>query len=172
MVILDSAPTGHLIRLLELPEIVDQWLKAFFRVILKYKHIFQFANLSQKLVQLSKDIKEFRSLLNDHNKCTVFAVSILTEMALLETTDLIRACKNIGASVTKLFLNMATRKQNCFLCSALEKQEQKIKQKYRKEFPDIEQTIVYVQIEPVGLPLLSDLAEALYEDAGLVARAR
>ncbi len=30
MLVLDSAATGHLIRLLELPEIVDQWLKAFF----------------------------------------------------------------------------------------------------------------------------------------------
>jgi len=169
MVILDSAPTGHLIRLLELPEIIDQWLKVFFRVILKYKNIFQFGNVSQKLVQLSKDIKEFRRLLNDREKCTVFAVSILTEMAFLETTDLLRTCKNIGISVTKLFLNMATRKQNCFLCSALEKQEQQIRQKYGTAFPDIEQAVVYTQNEPIGLALLSKLAEVLYKDAGQVA---
>jgi len=29
--ILDSAPTGHLLRLLELPEIVDQWLNTKLR---------------------------------------------------------------------------------------------------------------------------------------------
>ena len=40
--ILDSAPTGHLLRLLELPELIDQWLKTFFGLLLKYKLTFRF----------------------------------------------------------------------------------------------------------------------------------
>ena len=39
VLILDSAPTGHLLRLLEMPELIENWLKTFFRLLLKYKLI-------------------------------------------------------------------------------------------------------------------------------------
>lgn len=172
MVILDSAPTGHLIRLLELPAIVDQWLKAFFRVLLKHREVFSLGSITQKLVQLSKDIKAFRNLLGNHEECAMFVVSIPSEMAFLETVDLVTACRSAGAGVARLFLNMVTRRQDCFLCAALEKQEQQIMRQFREDFPDIKQTIVYTQREPIGLPLLSELAAALYSDAGQPERVR
>ena len=37
--------------------------------------------------------------------------------------------------------------------------------RFREEFPDIKQTAVYTQREPVGLPMLSELAAALYNGA-------
>ena len=55
--ILDSAPTGHLLRLLELPELIGQWLKTFFGLLLKYKLTFRFPDLSQQLVRISRDLK-------------------------------------------------------------------------------------------------------------------
>ncbi len=39
--VLDAAPTGHLIRLLETPDLLDCWLKVFFGLFLKYKRIFR-----------------------------------------------------------------------------------------------------------------------------------
>ena len=65
VLVLDSAATGHLIRLLELPEIVDQWLKAFFDVLLKYRQVFRLSEFSQKLVEMSKNLKKLRRLLKD-----------------------------------------------------------------------------------------------------------
>ena len=41
IVVLDSAATGHLIRLLELPDIIDQWLKAFFALFSEIPTDFQ-----------------------------------------------------------------------------------------------------------------------------------
>ncbi|MBM9521223.1 hypothetical protein JWG39_15490 [Desulforhopalus vacuolatus] len=33
--VFDSAPAGHFLKLLEFPEIIAQWLKAFFALFLK-----------------------------------------------------------------------------------------------------------------------------------------
>ncbi len=56
--VLDSAATGHLIRLLELPEIIDQWLKAFFDLFLKYQQIFRLTGFSQKAGVLVEEPQE------------------------------------------------------------------------------------------------------------------
>ena len=99
VLVLDSAATGHLIRLLELPEIIDQWLKAFFDLFLKYQPIFKLTAFSQELVSLSKNLKKLRQLLNDPAQCALYAVSIPTDMAFEETRDLLAACGRLGINV-------------------------------------------------------------------------
>ena len=73
--VLDSAPTGHLIRLLETPELVDRWLKVFFGLFLKYKQIFRLPKVSQRLVEMSKALKRLRALLADPAQCALYGVS-------------------------------------------------------------------------------------------------
>ena len=164
--ILDTAPTGHLIRLLELPEIIDQWLKVFFELFLKYKKIFRLPKISQRLVQMSKDLKHLRTLLKDPSRSALYAVSILTEMALQETQDLVEACDRMGISVPVLFLNLATSASECPLCSALGLQEAQVKEKFRQQFPGKHQTIIYRQVEPRGREQLEKLGQSLYAPVG------
>ena len=59
-VVVDSAPTGHLIRLMEMPELLDHWLKAFLGLFLKYKQIFRLPQVIQRLVKISKNLKRLR----------------------------------------------------------------------------------------------------------------
>jgi len=161
--ILDSAPTGHLIRLLELPELIDQWLKTFFGLFLKYKNIFRLPKVSQRLVQMSRELKYLRSILNDPKRSALYAVTILTEMAFQETEDLLAACKRIEVAVPVLFLNLATPLSECTLCSALYQRETHVKKKFLKSFSGIHQTLVYRQGEPRGLDRLGELGETLYQ---------
>jgi len=79
--ILDSAPTGHLIRLLETPELIEQWLKVFFNLFLKYKNVFRLPGISQRLVRISKNLKLLRATLRDSGQSALYAVTLLTEMA-------------------------------------------------------------------------------------------
>ena len=37
--VVDTAPTGHLLRLLAMPELLSDWLKAIFAVLLKNKQV-------------------------------------------------------------------------------------------------------------------------------------
>jgi len=161
--ILDSAPTGHLIRFLELPELVDQWLKVFFDLFLKYKRVFRLPQISQRLVQMSKDLKLLRNLLSDPSRSALFAVSILTEMAFQETKDLLAACERMGVNVPVLFLNLATPETECSLCSALHRRESQVKDKFQQTFSDKHQTLIYRQSEPRGLKRLGELGKALYQ---------
>jgi len=166
--ILDSAPTGHLIRLLELPELIDRWLKTFFGLFLKYKHVFRLPKVSQRLVQISRDLKRLRKLLRDPDRSALYAVTILTEMAFLETEDLLDACKRMGVNAPVLFLNLATPLSECLLCSALYQRETHVKKKFLKSFSGIQQTLVYRQGEPRGMDRLGELGEALYQPTGKV----
>jgi arsenite-transporting ATPase len=160
--VLDSAPTGHLIRLLEMPDLVDCWLKAFFDLLLKYKHIFRLPKIAQHLVAMSRAMKRLRALLADPARCALCAVAILTDMAFAETGDLLTACRRMRVGAPLLFLNLATPPGPCPLCSALRERESAIRQKFRRAFPAATQTVVYCSGEPRGLARLSELGQALY----------
>lgn len=161
--VFDSAPTGHLLKLLETPEIIEQWLKAFFALFLKYKQIFKLPGFSQRLVRISKDLKRMRTLLQTGTRTNVYAVSILTEMAFLETNDLITACEErLGIQVPVCFLNLATPAVDCPFCQARSRREDEIRKKFERTFASKQQTIIYRQGEPRGLAQLAALGAALY----------
>ncbi len=160
--ILDSAPTGHLLRLLELPELIDQWLKTFFGLLLKYNLALRFPDLSHQLVRISRDLKLLRNLWRDPARAALYAVTILTEMAFQETRDLLAACGRLGVPVPLLFLNLATPAGDCPLCTALNRREALIKNKFQYTFPGRHQTVIYRQSEPRGLKRLGKLGQALY----------
>jgi len=160
--VLDSAPTGHLIRLLETPELVDCWLKVFFGLFLKYKQIFRLPKVSQRLVEVSKALKRLRALLADPAQCALYGVAILTDMAFEETKDLLAACQRMQVNAPVLFLNLATPPGDCRLCSALRRRETVVKQKIRQAFPAAAQVVVYRRGEPRGLARLGELGHLLY----------
>jgi len=161
-VVLDSAPTGHLIRLLEMPELIDQWLKFFFGLFLKYKRIFHLPQVTQRLIEMSHNLKHLRALLSDPTQCALCGVSILTEMAFQETQDLLAACARLRVSMPVLFLNLATPPSDCSLCAALQRRESVIRTRYKATFPGMPQVLVYRQGEPRGQPRLTELGHALH----------
>jgi arsenite-transporting ATPase len=163
VLILDSAATGHLIRLLELPEIISQWLKLFFDLFLKYQHIFRLTEFSQSLVSMSKNLKKLRQLLTDPAWAALYAVSIPTDMAFEETRDLLAACGQLSISVAGMFLNLVTPPSDCVLCSALNRRESLIRRKYERTYPGGGITVVYRCAEMQGLRRLQELGDSLYQ---------
>ncbi|MCK9377838.1 MAG: ArsA family ATPase [Syntrophobacterales bacterium] len=164
--VLDSAPTGHLLRLLELPELIDQWLKGLFGVLLKYNLTFRLPHFSQQLVRMSKELKLLRARWRDPNRTALYAVSILTEMALEETKDLAAACERLKINVPVIFLNQATPPSaTCPWCAAMHRQELRLKARYLQEFDNRHLTTVYRQHEPRGLEPLAELGQALFRVA-------
>jgi arsenite-transporting ATPase len=166
ILVLDSASTGHLIRLLELPEIMDQWLKIFFDLFLKYQQIFRLTKFSQELVTLSKNLKRLKQLLNNPATAALYAVSIPTDMAFEETRDLVAACERLRISVPRLFLNLVTPPSGCGLCSALYRRESLVRGKFQQTLPGKDFTVVYRRGEVRGLRRLGELGQALYQGAG------
>ena len=171
LLVLDAAPTGHLIRLLELPEIVGEWLKAFFSILLKYRKIFRLPGISERLVRLSKELKRLRAILSDPSKVAIYAVSILTEMSFAETTDLVAACGRLEIPVPCLFLNMATPDGPDPLCRSLFQRESAVREKFALTFPGISRPVVYRQSDPRGIENLDALGQILYRPLAVSAQA-
>lgn len=163
VLVMDASPTGHMLRLLELPELIDQWLKVFFNIFLKYKNVFNVPGLTSRMIRLSKDLKKFRALLGDPDRTSLIVVSILTEMAYEETMDLLKACRQMGISAPALILNMATPRSSCGFCKALSLLESSIEHKYQTSCPEMIRAIVYRREEPRGLESLGQLGRDLYE---------
>ncbi len=160
--VLDTAPTGHLLRFLEMPELIEKWLKTFFALFLKYREVFWLPRISGMMVDLSKKLKAFRRLLIDVRQAALVAVTIPTEMAYAETLDLLAACQRLGLAVPILFVNMVTPPSSCPTCSALRRAQGSVLERYRTKCADRSLALVFRQEEPRGFERLRALGRALY----------
>ncbi|HZY31240.1 MAG TPA: ArsA family ATPase, partial [Candidatus Methylomirabilis sp.] len=165
--VLDTAPTGHLLRFLEMPELIEEWLRTFFGLFLKYRQVFWLPRISQMMVELSKRVKSFQRVLIDSEQAALVAVTIPTEMAYEETRDLVAACERLGVSVPILFVNMVTPASRCPTCSALRRAEQPLLGRYDAVCAGRHVALVFRQDEPRGLQRLRALGRALYVASGL-----
>jgi arsenite-transporting ATPase len=162
LLVLDAAPTGHLVRLLEMPELIDRWLKVVFGVLLKYRSVLRLPGVSERLVRLSKDLKRFRTLLADQRLAALYVVTIPTEMAYEETRDLLAACERLNVSAPVLFINLATPESDCPLCTALRHRESRVEERFAGLFPQTRRALVYRCGEAQGQERLRELGRALY----------
>jgi arsenite-transporting ATPase len=163
--VLDCASTGHLIRLLELPDLINEWLKAFFNLFLKYQCVLRLPGFTERLVEISRSLKTLRELLQNPAASLLYAVSIPTLMALEETKDLVAACHRMGIAVPLVLLNLMTPPYDCPLCSSLRRRERLVAHDFRQAFPEKHQTLVYRQPEIAGLEQLKKLGWRLYRPA-------
>ncbi len=163
--VLDCAPTGHLIRLLELPELINEWLKAFFNLFIKYERILRLPGFAEELVGISRSLKKLRELLRNPVASVLYVVSIPTQMALEETKDLVAACDRMGMAVPLVYLNLMTPPGDCRLCSSLRRRELLVAESFRQMFPEKQQTLVYRQPEIAGLERLEKFGRCLYQPA-------
>jgi anion-transporting ArsA/GET3 family ATPase len=118
------------------------------------------------LIELSRHLKALVKLLHDPSGAQLFAVSILTEMALEETKDLVATCERLAIYVPAIFLNLATPAGECSVCSALHRQEDYIRYKFQQLFPDKQLPLIYRTGEPRGVPRLLELGQAMYTEVG------
>jgi len=66
--VLDTSPTGHLLRFLELPHLIREWLQAFFRLLLKYKGVVRLTGAAERALSLSKNVRKIQETLVDPQK--------------------------------------------------------------------------------------------------------
>ncbi|TLD39826.1 MAG: Arsenical pump-driving ATPase [Candidatus Jettenia ecosi] len=171
--ILDTAPTGHFIRFLEMPELTLDWLKFFFNLFLKYKNNVRMPKISAFLVDLSKKIKKLLTLLHDKEKSLFIPIAIPTEMAYEETKDLLEAVKRLKIPIEQGILNMVhpypekdVIGAECPICVNRIVYEEKMLCVFKKLFPVDSLCIIHKQEgEIVGIKALQSLGKKLYGDA-------
>jgi arsenite-transporting ATPase len=116
-IVLDTAPTGHLIRFLELPQVALSWVRTFIKLLLKYQHIVHATRIAEELVALSKSIKRVLALLTDTQACEFIGVAIPERMSLEETVDLSKSLERLQVPLQRLLINGVVPEEPAGSCS-------------------------------------------------------
>ncbi len=135
ILILDTSPTGHLLRFLELPDMVREWLNAFFRLLLKYKGVVKLTEMAEKALALSKNVRRIQETLTDPAKTGFVAVTIAEAMGVSELKRLMSAVDRAGISCDNIAVNRVTPRSSCPFCTAKRGMEQNYIQKIIEAFP-------------------------------------
>lgn len=162
--VLDTAPTGHLLRFLEMPELVEAWLKALFSLLLKYRSVVRLPRLSQAMVALSKRLKALRRLLQDPARAGLMAVTLPTELAYEETCDLLAASLKLGVRPLTLFVNRLTPEGSCPVCAPRRAGEEALLARFMEVRGPRQVTFVYRGGPVRGIEPLRRLGETLYRN--------
>lgn len=136
-IILDTAPTGHLIRFLELPEVALSWIRTFMKLLLKYQNVVRATEVAEELVALSKSIKRVLALLNDRGLCESVGVAIPERMSLEETIDLAKSLEKLKVPLGKLIINGVVPEEaarHCRFCRARRKGQLEVANEFHKKF--------------------------------------
>ena len=140
--VLDSAASGHLLRFLELPEIVRDWLKSILKILLKYKNIVGLIDIKRKLLDFSKDIKKIQEILFGPKTTEFIMISIAEEMGIREMGDLAQSLEKLNVSFNYIILNMIAPASECKFCQAKRLNQEKYINKVKKEYPKKEVVLV------------------------------
>ena len=68
MVIVDTAPTGHVLRLLAMPATGLEWVHALMGLLLKYRKVIGLGQLGTDLVDISRELRQLQALLTDRRR--------------------------------------------------------------------------------------------------------
>ena len=116
LVVIDSAPTGHALRLLEMPALAHEWVKALMAIMLKYQSIVGVGGIGEVLLSLSHGLRRLRELLNDPERTTFVAVTRPAALPLAETLRLVRRLRAAVFSVPAVVVN-AVGAGTCAQCA-------------------------------------------------------
>lgn len=160
-VILDTAPTGHLIRFLETPATTLDWLRAVLRLIYKYREVVGLGSAAKSVLELTRDTKKIKDALTDPRKTEFIAVTIPEAMGIFETERLLTGLKRLSVPCRHIIFNMVIPPTECPFCIFRMEEEEKYLKKAKACFGD-EYSVTRLPLMPrpvKGIKALTELCE-------------
>jgi arsenite/tail-anchored protein-transporting ATPase len=163
--VVDTAPTGHTLRLLMMPDIFEEWINTFYHFRDKHRvleRVFRKPDRAdQFLVSLKTNTEQLKNLLR--SKTTEFVVVMSAERVVLEETkDLVEQLETHGISVKHIIINKLFPDLNSDFSRVRRKMQHKIIEEIHTSFSTKRIIEVYLQPdEPRGLDHLYKFAKLL-----------
>lgn len=104
-VIVDPAPTGHLLRLLEMPALALSWTHQLMRIVLKYRDVAGLGEAAADLLAFARDLRGLDGLLRDPARAGMVLVTLDEPVVAAETTRLARDAASTGLSLAGVVHN-------------------------------------------------------------------
>ncbi|HZV02806.1 MAG TPA: ArsA family ATPase [Planctomycetota bacterium] len=108
LLIMDTAPTGHALRLLAMPESAQEWVKTLLQVLLKYREVTGLGRLAEDLIELSRSLRNLRALLADPEKTRFVPVTRPASVPREGTRRLLAALDGLGIAAPTVIVNAVT----------------------------------------------------------------
>ena len=153
--VLDTSPTGHLLRFLELPALVRDWLKAFFRLLLKYKGVVSLTGAAEKALALSRNVRRIQEVLTDPERTGFVAATIPEAMGFLELERLVGALETGKIPCGHIIVNKVVPQTDCGFCSVRRADQQDYIRRIYSRFHD--RSIVQAPLFPHQIRGIRDL---------------
>ena len=112
MIIVDTAPTGHFLRLLDLPESAGDWVRELMRILLRYRQIVPAGSLGEDLVAVSRSLHSLEAAMHSERSAVV-VVCRPERIVLAETGRLIAEIARRGIALAGVIANYVTPITEC-----------------------------------------------------------
>jgi arsenite/tail-anchored protein-transporting ATPase len=106
-IVVDPAPTGHLLRLLDMPALAVAWAHQLMRLMLKYKEVVGLGEAAQDLLTFAKRTRSLEERLRDPARATALVVSLDETLVRGESERLVGALRERGVPVGAIVWNRA-----------------------------------------------------------------
>ena len=178
VVVFDTAPTGHTLRLLSFPEVMDSWVGKLMKIKARlgaaanaFKNIIPFMDADEnpqsldELNQTKELIDEAKKVLADSDRTTFKMVVIPEEMSIYESSRALEALDKYNITCDGVIVNQVMPDiTDCDFCHSRHQLQQKRLALIEQKFPN--QVVAQVPLfkdEVKGQEKLLNLAEILYD---------
>lgn len=147
----DTAPTGHTLRLLAAPTVVNSWLMFFSGLHNRYKGIMKLLGANTKdidtfIKHMSEDIYKTYTLIKDKDKTEFVIVTIPDLMAIEETKRLVISLYSAGVKVNNMIINNVQSNLDCAFCRARRSHQDRYINMVNTMYPEINK--IYMPLFP------------------------
>ncbi len=140
-VVIDTAPSGHALRLLEMPALVQGWTRALMSIVLKYQPVAGIGELGAMLLKLSQGLGRLRALLADPHRAAFVVVTRAASLPRAETVRLVARLGQMQIHVPAIVVN-AVGRGTCSACRHEARAEQQEIVELRHQLPRGMKTIL------------------------------
>lgn len=124
-IVVDTAPTGHFLRLLELPTTAGEWVRELMRILLRYREVISTGRLGEELLKASRALSRFQSALTD-GTAGVILVTRAEPVVGAETRSLQETVARRGIPADGVIVNYVTPETGCPCDLAMRRSEGRI----------------------------------------------
>jgi arsenite/tail-anchored protein-transporting ATPase len=171
--LVDTAPTGHTLRLLMLPELLDNWIK--FLATLRWKYHTMVRHFAREeriesadrfLLEMKKTVKKVKALLQNGQETEFVVVTLAEKMAVSETEDLIKSLEQMHIPSHHIIINNIFPGEESHFARQRRLSQERYLQAMKEKFRTWNITEVVLQpTEIQGLASLQTLGEQLFSKA-------
>ncbi|MEJ8543113.1 TRC40/GET3/ArsA family transport-energizing ATPase [Methanothermobacter wolfeii] len=178
IVIFDTAPTGHTLRLLSFPDLMDSWVGKMIKIRRQigsmakaFKNILPFMGdeeeedrALQDMEATKKQINAAKAVMSDPERTSFKMVVIPEEMSIYESERAMKALEKYNIHADGVIVNQVLPEESdCEFCNARRKLQQERLKQIRERFSDqVVAEVPLLKKEAKGIDTLERIAEQLY----------